>query len=227
MIQFNLLPDIKVQYIKARRARQIVTLVAIIVTAVSLVLLGLAVSVKLYQNNRLASLNEDINKNSKALQNIPELNKILTVQNQLNSLTKLHDEKPAVSRLFTYVNQVTPPQAKISQLEIDFTTYTIKITGVADALSSVNKYIDTLKFTEFTTVDAEPTKAFSDIVLTDFSLIEKAENPSERANYTITLLYDPQIFLNNQDVKLNIPSIDRNSTELFTQQSIPNDAEDE
>ncbi|MDB5175876.1 MAG: hypothetical protein JWM81_734 [Candidatus Saccharibacteria bacterium] len=231
MIEFNLLPDIKLQYIKARKARRLVTTVAIFVTIGSVILLALTVSVRLYQVKRLSDLNDSIAKNARTLENIPQLNKILTVQNQLQSLTALHDQKPGASLVFDYLNRVTPAQAKISNFTVDFTLHSMTITGTADALSSVNKYVDTLKFTKFATTDNTTARAaFNDVVLSSFGVTENAADPTQKNNYTITLNYDEDIFNTTKSAVLTVPSIISTRSEvakpsdLFTKSTTQSDA---
>ncbi|HSX27279.1 MAG TPA: hypothetical protein VLG25_00685, partial [Patescibacteria group bacterium] len=131
--------------------------------------------------------------------------KILTIQNQLTTLPQLHAQKPVASRLFKYLVQVTPATVKMSQLDMDFSTKTLNITGESDSLSSINKFVDTLKFTTYSSSDsADPTKdpkAFSNIVVASFGL----ENG--KASYTINLNFDDKIFDISQDIKLTVPKI--------------------
>lgn len=208
MIQLNLLPDVKMEYIKAQKARRLVFSVSILVTAVSIVLLLLLLSVDGLQKKHLGDLTDDIGTSSKKLQKEPNINRILTVQNQLQSLGTLHSEKPAAPRLFDYLNSLTPANVSISDLKIDFTQQTVSITGTSASLSNVNKYIDTLKFTTYTTDnDSTKTPAFSNVVLTSFSLNTDSEDPSQAATYTISASYDKNIFDITQNVKLSVPNL--------------------
>jgi len=209
MIQLNLLPDVKQEYIKAERSRRLVLTICIIVAAASVALLILLFSVDRLQKKHISDLTKDIKTRSTELQQKPQINKILTVQNQLNSLTALHDGKPAVSRVAQYLNQTTPTQVDISSLNIDFTALTITITGSADSLSSVNKYIDTLKFTTYTTdQNSKSTKAFSNVVLSSFGLGTETATPgSKPASYSITMSYDNNIFDSTQKIELSVPSL--------------------
>jgi hypothetical protein len=81
------------------------------------------------------------------------------------------------------------------------------ITGTADSLSAVNKFVDSLKYTTYS-VDGNSTKAFSDVVLATFSLNSStgATPTAQPANYTITLAYDPVIFDISQEVSLSVPT---------------------
>lgn len=207
MIQLNLLPDVKQEYIKAEQSRRLVLTVSVIVAAVSIGLLVLLFSAERLQQKHISDLTKDIKSRSAELKSKPEITKILTVQNQLNSLTALHDGKPAASRLFSYLNQVTPTQVDISTFSIDFAQKTVTITGAADDLSSVNKYVDTLKYTTYTTDQSSSnTKAFSDVVLTSFG-IAATKDGSRPATYTVTLAYDENIFDTTQKTLLVVPSL--------------------
>lgn len=204
MIQFNLLPDVKLEYIKARRSKRMVLLISTGLAAFALtvfVLLFLVVNV--FQTKRISDLNKDIKKYTAQLESTKDLDKILTVQNQLNSLTGLHDQKVVASRLLDYLTQLTPAQATISDVSIDYSTNTISISGNADALSTVNKFTDTLKFTTFTTESStEPQKAFSKVVLAGFAASDKGG-----VTYQLTFEFNPVIFDGTQKVTLSVPKI--------------------
>lgn len=224
MVQFNLLPDVKLDYIKSQRTRKLVLSISFIVSASAVGLLVLLLIASGVQTKHLNDLSADITKESKTLRNKPNINTILTVQNQLGSLTALHNDKPAANRLAPYLNSLTPASVSISSLNIDFVAHTITITGNADALSSVNKYVDTLKVTSYTAVDADKKttegRAFPSVVLSSFGLNTKAKDKAQAANYSITVTYEPVIFDNTQEVSLNVPSITtraqlQNASDLF------------
>lgn len=208
MIQLNLLPDVKLEYIKAERSRRLVLSVSFIAAAASVVLLLLLLSVSGLQKKHLSDLTKDIKSESQELQDKPQITKILTVQNQLSRLTELHSEEPAAGRLFDYLNQMTPANISITELKADFDEETMEITGTSDSLSNVNKYIDTLKYTKFTTEDeSKPAAAFNNIVLSSFSLDTGSQQTGQAAKFTITLSYDPVIFDITQTVKLAVPNV--------------------
>jgi len=221
-MQLNLLPAVKMEYIKAQRSRRLVTSVSTIVTIVALVLLLLLLSVSGLQKKHLSDLNKDITSESQKLKGEPQINKMLTVQNQLGALTQLHAQEPAASEVFSYLNQVTPSSASITNFNIDFTKQTATITGTSANLANVNQYVDTLKHATYTTKsnnNAQP--AFGNIVLSSFSLNTDTSDPSQAANYTITLSYDPNIFDVTQNVKLTVPKI--TTTRLTLEGQTPTD----
>lgn len=201
MIQFNLLPDVKLEYLKAERLRKLVIAVSALVTLAALVVMLALLSVTILQRKHLSDLNKDIKSQSSQLEGQADLNKILTVQNQLGSLTDLHSAKPAASRLTDYMKQLTPSKAAISSLNIDFNQHTLNITGTADSLATVNQYIDTLKFTTYKADDGTSQNAFSSVVLASFGLT------THEADYNITFSYDPTIFEITKSVTLTVPNI--------------------
>lgn len=209
MIQLNLLPDVKMEYLKAQRLRRLVLSVAVIVSLAAVVLLAILLSWDGLQKKHLSDLKRDIASESSKLQSQPQINQILTVQNQLESLTALHSAKPAAPRLFDYLNEVTPANVSISDFNIDFTKQSATITGTSDALSSINKYVDTLKFTNYTTdSNKTPAPAFSNVVLSSFSRTSSpGSSGNQAASYTITLSYDPSIFDITKNVKLTVPNL--------------------
>ncbi len=207
MIQLNLLPDVKLFYMKAQRQRRLVMSACVLVTGGAVVLLLLLLSVNGLQKKHISDLTKDISKENSQLENKPDIDKVLTVQNQLQSLTELHDQKPAAARVFEYLNQVTPASVSITTLSVDFTQDTATITGTSDSLSNVNKYVDTLKYITYTTDDStKPLPAFNNVVLSSFGLNTGAKDASQAASFTITLSYDKTIFDNTQKVKLTVPS---------------------
>jgi hypothetical protein len=207
MIQLNLLPDVKLEYLKAQRTRRTVFSIALIVSSVAVVILILLLGASGLQKKHLGDLNDDIKSRTQKLQSQPNIDKILTVQNQLQKLTELHSSKPAAARLFDYLNQVTPTKVNITEFNASFVDQKFSITGTAEKLENVNQYVDTLKYTTYTSDDnTDPTKAFSDVVLTSFGLnTGAASDGSLPATYTIDLVFDPAIFDNTQNVKLSVP----------------------
>lgn len=200
MIQFNLLPSVKMEYVRARRNKRTTILIAGLAGAVSLaILVVLFVGVQLIQKKYSEDLSKDIKTESAKLENTPELNKILTIQNQLNSLTSLHDSKPVTTRIYGYLKQLTPAKVSVASLKIDYDLQTMDFTGSADSINTINKFTDTLKFTTFKTADNKEGNAFSAVVLVSFGRDDKG------ASYQISLKFDPTIFAGSSDVSLIVP----------------------
>ncbi len=208
MVQFNLLPDIKQQFIKARQSQRVViTVASIVAVACIFILVVMFTVVNVLQKKHLKDVNNDITKYNSQLQTDPNLPKILTVQNQLKTLPGLHASKPVTSRLFDakdkkgYLSKIVPAKVNISQLNIDFGLHTMIFTGDADSISTINQFVDTLKFTTYTLPGVTVAKdAFPSVVLGSFARTEKG------ATYTINLTYDPAIFNSSANPNLVVPS---------------------
>lgn len=211
MIQFNLLPDIKMQYIKARRQEHIVILVSAVAIIVSVAVTTLLiVTSDVVQKHELSDIRNQVTQKTSRVESTPNLNEMLTVQSQLNALPSLHNAKSAVPRLFTYLTQLTPTKATISTLDVDYTQNTITVTGSADSLATVNQFTDTLKFTGYTLQGQPGTHpAFSQVVLSSFS-----DSSQSGANYTITANFDPVLFNQLDNVKLTVPGIINTRSEV-------------
>lgn len=212
MIQFNLLPDVKKEYIKAKRTKRLIFSISTLsaVSAIVLVMLLFSV-VQFAQKKSINDLTKDIETGVGELQSIEDLDKILTIQHQLESIPGLHQQKPETSRLFTYLTQLTPADVSIGSFQISFENNSVIIEGRAPSIASVNRYTDTIKFAKFTqrdratesstdtAVDSEAVAAFSD-VSTELSRNE------ELASYKITAIFNPELFVNTKIVTLIIPN---------------------
>lgn len=210
MVQFNLLPNVKLEYVKTERTKHLLTLVSVIVSATSVGVFVLAfATVKVVQKHTISTLDSDIKKYSNQLTSVKDLNKILTVQNQLSTLTDLHNKKPVAGRLFGMMSQVTPADASLNDLKVDFTAGTFIMTGKASSLETVSAYTTNLKGTKYKIKGSDTaSQAFKNVVLTAFSKDEKS------ASFTISLNFDPELFNVANEISLSMPqgaSADTNS----------------
>lgn len=202
MIQFNLLPDIKLEYLKTKKMKRSVVLGAISVTGLSIFVFGLMFSiVNVAQKVHIKNLNKNIAEKTNQLKQEQDIDKMLTVQNQMKSLTGLHESKPSISRLTDFLITLSPADVKVSDVTVDFTGSTFIINGTADTYESINRFVDTLKYTEYKNGDIAE-KAFSDVVLTNYG----SAKSTGRTSYGINLIFASTIFDNTKDIKLVIPN---------------------
>lgn len=191
-VQFNLLPDVKLEYIKTERTRKSVISLSLIVSLVSFgIFLILFLTVNVVQKTQLSSAKAAVEKTSKQLQENKDLEPAVVVQSQLTSLVGLHQNKHISSRIFTYLPQVTPTNVNISSLTIDFSTNSMTITGTADNHQSVNQFIDTLKFTTFKVGSEDSQRAFPSVIESNFGI------GSANVTYGLNVQFDPKLFANN------------------------------
>ena len=211
MTQFNLLPAIKLEYLKAERLRRLVISISILITIAAIVLAGILFSWTELQKSQINSLASDIQHQGSMLRQ-KNLNEILTIQNQISTLTKLHEQEPNVANLATYLYQTIPTTVSLSSLSIDFNTDTISMSGNADSLVTVNQLIDSLKFATFTVNGVAASKPpFSNIVLSDFGVAQtgssqQSTTTTTTATFTIDLNFNSELFNNTVNVRLSVPS---------------------
>lgn len=203
MIQLNLLPDVKLEYMKVNRTKRLIMTVSFLASLVAVALfVGLFVVVNVLQKQHIGNLDTDIQNYHSQLLEVEDLAKVITVQNQLINLPALHEQKPAANRTLDFLIQLAPANASVADLNIDFASGIITASGSADSLVTVNKFADTLKFTNFTTNDSpEAQAAFSEVVLSSFGVDDQG------ANYQIDFKFNADIFNNNKEVKLSVPNI--------------------
>ncbi|HVO86108.1 MAG TPA: PilN domain-containing protein [Candidatus Binatia bacterium] len=197
-IQLNLLPDIKLEYNKAQRTKRLVLSVAFLASAISLgIFIVMFLTVDVVQRAQMNSAGKSVNQASAKLTSVPQVNQIITVQNQLNSLIQLHQSKHISSRIYTYLSQLTPTNVvTINKLDLDLTLNTMTISGKANSQSDVNAFVDTLKAATYTVNPGDkPKPAFSSVVESAFSI------SSTGINYTINIQFDPVLFQNTYDEK--------------------------
>lgn len=197
MIQFNLLPDVKMKYVKAKRTKRLIISSSLLVSAVSFgVVILLFGVVQFAQKKHINDLTSDIKKQASDIQSIDKLGDILTVQNQLSLLTGLHEKKPETSRLFDYITFVSPANMNVLTLNFNYESSTIILQGSADNISTVNKLVDNIKATTYTADDSEDeASAFSKIST-------QLTGDNEKASFKVQMSYEPTIFDNTKAIKL-------------------------
>ncbi len=203
MITLNLLPDIKKEYLKANRTKRMLLMTAFFVSVgfiaatvlVALYVLGVQ---KLQISNSQGSIDQSIN----TLTWTEDLDKIVTIQNQLNALPSLHEGTTAAGRLFDYLEVLTPNDVNLTSVRIEYSDNLVEIKGTGTDFKSVNTFVDTLKNATFTYTDSNGSSlAFSSVVLGSIQV-------DKRTSFKVTFVYEPEIFDPNiAGIKLSVPNI--------------------
>lgn len=176
MIQVNLLPQVKKDLMRARVIKNRVILASIAISIVSIsALVLLAVYTYGYQNIRSETLSGDIDTKSKEFLATKDLSKILTIQNQLATISNLNKSRNIVSRFSDMMAKITPPApngAKYSSISIDTTTKTITISGQTSGFPAYETLKKTLasavvKYNKKDSTDSSTTKLATTITITD------------------------------------------------------------
>jgi len=215
MITLNLLPDIKREYLRSQRTKRIFMVGSLIVSAgfVALVVL-LGIYVFAVQRLEINGAQSGIDEAQRQLNEIPDLEKMLTVQQQLESLPALHNQKPAMERLFTYLAAVVPADISLNSIDLDVSgDSTAEINGFAQDFPSINAFTDSLKNARVTFEGSdEQIQAFNNVVVESYGVDNSA------TSFRINLRFEPRIFDNTlKAAKLTVPNIanDQFNTDLF------------
>ncbi len=190
MIQLNMLPDVKVQYLKTQRTKHLVILGAFGAAAASATLIVvLCFVVFVWDHKTINDMTRDIKKYETQMGDITELEKALTVQFQLRSLEGLHNEKPVTSRATEILSKVVPSEASFNEIKIDTEKHTMVLKGEASNAERANTLADSFKFAHMTEEGVEGRKQpFSAVTLKSYNFDGK------KAKFEVTLNYDEAIF---------------------------------
>jgi hypothetical protein len=216
MIEINLVPDIKKEFIKAQKIRATVVTFSIMICVVSISIVALlAIYIFAVQAVRGGLVDSAIDTESRKLIAIPDLSKTVTIQNQLTKISNLNANKNISSRLFDVLKVIIPPapnNIQISNLVVDTDLKTINIDGQAAnsyaALEVFKKTINgaILKFTDVNNVKQEIVLA-SNINTANTSYGEDASG-KKVLRFTISFGYIDQLFLpSSKDVSVSVPNI--------------------
>ena len=139
MIEINLVPDIKIEFLRSQRLRARVITLSVVV---SLVAIGAVVALAMYMGTQaIRNAYDDGQIKSEAAKlssNNPDLTKLVTIQNQLNIISDLNSNKQVSSRIFDLLSAINPPapspnHISVNTVSLDPSNNAITIEGSADA----------------------------------------------------------------------------------------------
>lgn len=205
MVQFNLLPDVKKEYIKTKRTKRLIASVSFLVTlSFVTVTVLLFLFVRFVQTKSINDLTDDITSKTNQIKNSDGLVDKLTVQNQLTILTPLHEGKPEVSRVFDFVRFFSPDTAELSELTMDTTDTTMSISGSISTLAEANRLVDNIKAVQFATYDPSE-NAPEEINTNAYEIIDSTvSSDGEEARFQVDLEYNEDIFDNTKEVIMRL-----------------------
>lgn len=214
MIEINLVPDVKLELIKARRVRTGVISFAIIV---SMAAGGIVALLALYtfgvQGVAQLTLNGQIDSESKKLQSVEDLSEMLTVQNQLAELQDTHDQKLVTSRLFTLMTKIVPEgdnKVQFSAIDVNAEEGTITLSAEAkNGYEALEVFKKTLAATKVAyTQDGQKEEV---LVASDIQDIERNFGETEEGDrvlrFSVSFVYASEIFTaDHENVEIVAPT---------------------
>lgn len=222
MIEINLLPSVKREYLKAQQMKHAVIVGAGLLSILSLVILAILWSyVNVVQPQHQKNLEKDINSGVAELKSKDNAVKIVTVQGALEQLPGLQDKKQLTSGLFTYLNDFTPKSVSYSNIKLDLSQNSLVLQGGATNFEQANVLANNLKGATFTYKQddsVQTAKPFSGVVFDGLSKSEQSQD-GRNVSFQLTLTFDPVIF--SQAIKDGTVSVNASSEELLLQTDKP------
>lgn len=227
MIQLNLLPDVKKEYLRAQSARRKTIALSILVTIIAA---GLTAVVAIYvyavQNGIMYLQTQDIKGKASQLSSVKDIDKYLTIQNQLSQLSDLHGNKNNFSRLLDFLprlNPAPPQNIVLNNLEVSTVDTTITFKGRVNDYGALSTFKDTLSNATFTYQTGEEnhdaTKLFSDVKI-DSAVYEKTAT-SAGVTFSVIATYDPAVFeQKNLSVQVTVPNKETTGSVVGSPQAI-------
>ena len=122
MLELNLLPNVKINYLKTQKLKHSIVSICIILSLVFVILFGgFMYYVYIFQKAEINNQNAKITSYIAQIKSNKDLNKILTVQNQLNSLPGI--EATPVTTILLTLN----PTYLLTKKLIDFSISDVRI----------------------------------------------------------------------------------------------------
>lgn len=205
MIEINLVPDVKQQALRAQAQRNAVISIAILVSIIAGVLVGLvAFYVFGVQTARTYFADTAIKDGEKKLKNVQDLDKALTMQNQLAQISSIHAKSGVESRVFNLLTAVQPAtdkaEIKVRNVEVD--TQEKKITIEAESpqgFVGAETYSKTISETKYTfNKDDSGTSAetvnITEKVESGERTYTEDENKRSVLRFTVSFTYNDALF---------------------------------
>lgn len=238
MIELNLLPDVKKEFIKAQRNRNAVISGAILISIIAGgVIALLATTVYGAQTVLISNLKREIQSNHQKVASKQEINKYLAIQSQLSSLDETAKQRSVYARLFDYLPQLNPAapyNVTIYEFALTQDTSSITMSGSAGSFEAVNNFKNTLEKAKITYTGSDEVGAedtlFTSVTSGAPSL--STANGRTQAVFSFTIVYNPAAFdPANKDMKIVVPKLvtsdgDQNAPkELFGTQPVDQGAQ--
>jgi len=134
--EINLVPQVKMQMIKAQKVRNLVLFICILVSSIAVGAVVILFGIKSGQDIALGSKDTRLELMSEKLNEYGELTSLLTIQNQLAAIDEIVDQKTVASRVFAAIGVMLPPGADVvqmSEININMSNYLVRMDGRADA----------------------------------------------------------------------------------------------
>lgn len=235
MIQINLIPDIKQELLVAQRTRRTAISISILVGLIAggaVVALAVVLGVQVvYEGHLRGNIKDEYAKLTK----VDNIENVLTIQNQLETIQSYQDKRTMNSRIFDVLSAINPPapnDVRFSSVRLDPSTNLITIEGSAAngyaATETFRKTILNTKIESGSGDDVETIDLTDDVVIGETSYGEAADG-TRVLSFTVSFTYPAGLFDNTlKSIKVVTPTAKTDVTDsktrvpesLFTQKAL-------
>lgn len=201
MIEINLVPDVKQELIHAQRVRLSVISLAVtasIIAVAVVVVLGL-----IYGGMKISSrvLDSQITEKSKRLSSVNDIDKTLTIQNQLAQIGPIHDSSHVTSRIFGVLVPISaqgaPNQIQYTNVTVDTAESVVTVQAQTSQYSGLDTFKKTLASTQFKystdgSSDSQEEPLASNIDVTSQNLSQTSEG-GQAVTFTLKFTYPSEL----------------------------------
>lgn len=235
MIQINLIPDIKQELLVAQRTRRTAISISILIGLIAggaVVALAVVLGVQVVYEGHLRS---NIKDEYAKLTKVDNIENVLTIQNQLETIQSYQDARTMNSRIFDVLGAINPPapnDVRFSSVRLDPSTNLITIEGSAvngyAATETFRKTILNTKIESGSGDDVETTMLTDNVTIGETSYGEAADG-TRVLSFTVSFTYPVGLFDNTlKSIKVVTPTAKTDVTDsktrvpesLFTQRAL-------
>ena len=213
MIEVNLIPDVKREFLRTQRLRNMVVSASILVMIGSAGLLfGLGVVLGIVQGTGLLAEN-DIKAEYQKLSGQSDVSNLVTIQNQLSQVSALDKARGINSRVFetlSAINPAAPNNITMSTVRFDPSTTTIAIDGSAtNSFTATDILKKTILNTKLRYNDGSETQEVAlatEVTLSNVTYSEDSDG-TKAVHFTLSFVY-PEALTSNayKNVTIVTPS---------------------
>lgn len=227
MIQVNLIPDVKHEYLRAQKLRNSVISIAILAVAASIALVVLLGAILGGQRVTEAVTESTIKSEYKKLRETESVDNLVTIQHQLSNISSVNNKKLISSRLFdvlSAINPAPPDDIRLSTVSFDPSTSTLSLEGSGNFTSAdifTKTILNTqIEYTEDGVSGAKPLT--TEVILTETSFGEDSSN-TKVLRFKLNFQYAEELFrsdLTNVRIVSPTGSIDVTDSKLRVPDSL-------
>ena len=214
MIQINLIPDVKREYLHAKRMRDVAISLSTFISIVAAGAVGLMLLFLSTQAARELLADRTIEAEYDKLSSVENLSDMVTIQNQLSLISQQHADKSMDSRLFKVleaINPIAPNDVRFTSITLLPEDSTLSLEGQADggyiAVETLTKTIQNTVIS-YTDKDAEAkTVDFASEVSVGETSYGVAGNDKRVLRFEMKIVYADGLFDNTmQNVRVIAPT---------------------